>query len=79
MLLRVCGTEVGTLYNIQDAAKLVLGREMLTFSPPARLYFAPQPPTSAYAAFGACFMHFDAHQPVINDIEARIVTIRDSL
>ncbi len=24
-------------------------------------------------------MHFDAHQPVINDLEARIVTIRDSL
>jgi len=24
-------------------------------------------------------MHFDAHQPVIDDLEARIVTIRDSL
>jgi hypothetical protein len=24
-------------------------------------------------------MHFDAHQPVINDLEARILTIRDSL
>ncbi|MFZ4573706.1 MAG: hypothetical protein ACOYN0_04870 [Phycisphaerales bacterium] len=24
-------------------------------------------------------MHYDAHQPVINDLEARIVTIRDSL
>lgn len=24
-------------------------------------------------------MHFDAHQPIINDLEARITTIRDSL
>jgi len=24
-------------------------------------------------------MHYDAHQPVINDLEARILTIRDSL
>ena len=24
-------------------------------------------------------MHYDAHQPVINDLEARITTIRDSL
>ena len=24
-------------------------------------------------------MHYDAHQPVIDDLEARIVTIRDSL
>jgi len=24
-------------------------------------------------------MHFDAHQPVIDDLEARILTIRDSL
>jgi hypothetical protein len=24
-------------------------------------------------------MHFDAHQPVIDDLEARITTIRDSL
>ena len=24
-------------------------------------------------------MHYDAHQPVINNLEARIVTIRDSL
>jgi len=24
-------------------------------------------------------MHYDAHQPIINDIEARILTIRDSL
>jgi hypothetical protein len=24
-------------------------------------------------------MHFDAHQPVIDDLEARIMTIRDSL
>jgi len=24
-------------------------------------------------------MHFDAHQPVINDLRARILTIRDSL
>lgn len=26
-----------------------------------------------------CPMHYDAHQPIINDIEARILTIRDSL
>jgi hypothetical protein len=24
-------------------------------------------------------MHFDAHQPVIDDLKARILTIRDSL
>lgn len=24
-------------------------------------------------------MHYDAHQPIINDLEARITTIRDSL
>lgn len=24
-------------------------------------------------------MHFDAHQPVIDDLEARIMTLRDSL
>jgi len=24
-------------------------------------------------------MHYDAHQPIINDLEARILTIRDSL
>lgn len=24
-------------------------------------------------------MHFDAHQPIIDDLEARILTIRDSL
>jgi hypothetical protein len=24
-------------------------------------------------------MHYDAHQPVLNDLEARITTIRDSL
>lgn len=24
-------------------------------------------------------MHFDAHQPIIDDLEARITTIRDSL
>jgi len=24
-------------------------------------------------------MHYDAHQPIINDIEARILTLRDSL
>lgn len=28
---------------------------------------------------GANAMHFDAHQPIINDLEARISTIRDSL
>ncbi len=24
-------------------------------------------------------MHFESHQPIINDLEARILTIRDSL
>jgi hypothetical protein len=24
-------------------------------------------------------MHYDAHQPVLNDLEARMTTIRDSL
>jgi len=24
-------------------------------------------------------MHYDAHQPVINELEARILTLRDSL
>ena len=24
-------------------------------------------------------MHYDSHQPIINDLEARITTIRDSL
>jgi predicted metallo-beta-lactamase superfamily hydrolase len=24
-------------------------------------------------------MHYDAHQPIIDDLEARILTIRDSL
>jgi hypothetical protein len=24
-------------------------------------------------------MHYDAHQPVLNELEARITTIRDSL
>jgi len=24
-------------------------------------------------------MHYDSHQPVLNDLEARITTIRDSL
>ena len=24
-------------------------------------------------------MHFEAHQPIIDDLEARILTIRDSL
>jgi hypothetical protein len=28
---------------------------------------------------GRTTMHFDAHQPVIDDLEARILTIRDSL
>lgn len=28
---------------------------------------------------GARTMHFDAHQPIITDLEARISTIRDSL
>jgi len=34
-------------------------------------------PHAATATLAA--MHYDAHQPVINDLEARIVTIRDSL
>ncbi|MBL9121675.1 MAG: hypothetical protein JNL80_17340 [Phycisphaerae bacterium] len=34
---------------------------------PAKLGYDPRP------------MHYDAHQPVIDDLEARIVTLRDSL
>jgi hypothetical protein len=41
------------------------------FSPldfhPSSLCYSPRP------------MHYDAHQPVIDDLEARIVTLRDSL
>ncbi len=29
--------------------------------------------------FGVFIVHYDAHQPVIDDLEARILTIRDSL
>lgn len=36
-------------------------------------------PTYTPAPKGRTHMHFDAHQPVINDLEARILTIRDSL
>jgi hypothetical protein len=32
--------------------------------------------TITWLVFG---MHYDAHQPVIDEIEARITTIRDSL
>lgn len=28
---------------------------------------------------GVFIVHYDAHQPVIDDLEARILTIRDSL
>jgi hypothetical protein len=39
-----------------------------------------QPPSSLYPIMnGYSGMHYDAHQPVIDDLEARIVTIRDSL
>lgn len=37
----------------------------------------PPPPTLRLPKETA--MHFDAHQPVIDDLEARILTIRDSL
>ena len=44
------------------------------FSRPAQPILSPQPPNQ-----GVSSMHFDAHQPIIDDLEARIVTIRDSL
>jgi hypothetical protein len=43
-----------------------IGRQ---FTPPGR------PRARAYTPR----MHYDAHQPVLNDLEARITTIRDSL
>jgi hypothetical protein len=30
-------------------------------------------------SYSCGLMHYDAHQPIIDDLEARIVTIRDSL
>jgi hypothetical protein len=30
-------------------------------------------------AYSPVLMHYDAHQPIIADLEARILTIRDSL
>ena len=52
--------------------------------------FAVTPPTMAVSAAAGrgsspepflptLAMHYDAHQPVIDDLEARITTIRDSL
>ena len=42
---------------------------------------ARAPPTvpTLFSLLPVSFMHFDAHQPVIDDLEARILTIRDSL
>jgi hypothetical protein len=38
--------------------------------PRSSIYFKPTFETA---------MHYDAHQPIINDLEARILTLRDSL
>ena len=35
--------------------------------------------TVAACSYTLAVMHYDAHQPVIDDLEARILTIRDSL
>jgi hypothetical protein len=46
----------------------------------AERYHPPLRTTGSQADFSqGRAMHFDAHQPVINDLEARILTIRDSL
>lgn len=45
-------------------------------------FASPGPrPRTAYTPhlFKESPMHFDAHQPVIDDLEARIITLRDSL
>ena len=39
----------------------------------------PPPPRYTSPAFTETTMHFDAHKPVIDDLQARILTIRDSL
>ena len=37
------------------------------------------PPAYQMGRYPTRPMHYDAHQPVIDDLEARILTIRDSL
>jgi hypothetical protein len=37
------------------------------------------PPSRPHAFALSPPMHYDAHQPIIADLEARILTIRDSL
>ena len=36
-------------------------------------------PGTSTTELGYPTMHYDAHQPVLDDLEARILTIRDSL
>ncbi len=43
-----------------------------------KIVFTPMPHPPHPARY-ACPMRYDAHQPIINDLEARILTIRDSL
>ncbi len=45
--------------------------------PPDRGYNGPSAAGSAVP--GTTTMHYDSHQAVIDDLEARITTIRDSL
>ena len=42
-------------------------------------YRSARPTGAAFRAYTPALMHFDAHQPVIDDLEARILAIRDSL
>jgi hypothetical protein len=73
--LRVRGRAAARTENAAEDAIWRKPRERLAYScprslcPPSRLSaFALSPP-----------MHYDAHQPIIADLEARILTIRDSL
>jgi hypothetical protein len=51
----------------------------LSFDPPPRPRPRDPGSTSLFSPLHFASMHFDAHQPIINDLEARILTIRDSL
>ncbi len=54
-------------YRRPDAAHM-LGRPIRDILP------APAPGVGYYSP-----VHYESHQPIINDLEARITTIRDSL
>jgi|GEM_PF-5455000 len=56
--------------NIECAALAVVMWEIVVIRPPRE-----RPLRVTLSAP----MHYDAHQPVINELEARILTLRDSL